>query len=104
MEKLNIGRDLARVAELLKEHGPIDTIGAPNLSGEFEELVGSLAKQIFVEIELSVVDVLIVARMYTVLPESSYRTVASMHTVTLLRDGLGHTIPMMEQSAVVISL
>lgn len=104
MEKLNIGRDLTRVAELLKEHGPIDTIGAPNLSGEFEELVGNLSKQIFVEVELSVVDVLVVARMYTVLPESSYGTVGRLHTVTLLRDVFGHNIPMMEQLAVVISL
>ena len=70
MEKLNIGRDLTRVAELLKEHGPIDTIGAPNLSGEFEELVGRLAKELFVEMELSVVDVLIVARIYTSLPKA----------------------------------
>ncbi len=104
MENLNIGRDLARVAELLKEHGPIDTIGAPNLSGEFEELVGSLTKQIFVEIELSVVDVLIVSRMYAMKPESRHRTIAEIPTVTLLRDVFGHNIPMMEQLTVLITL
>lgn len=104
MENLNIGRDLTRVAELLKEHGPIDTIGAPNLSGEFEELVGNLAKQIFVEIELSVVDVLIVASMYPMLPTSRYCTTADIPTVALLHNVFGHNIPMMEQLAVVTSL
>ncbi len=104
MEKLNIGRDLTRVAELLKEHGPIDTIGAPNLSGEFEELVGRLAKELFVEMELSVVDVLIVARIYTSLPKSRYCTIADIPTVTLLRDVFGYNIPIMEQLTVVTSL